>query len=66
MKNVDKMSQRELRNELRETRGLLARANCPDTACLMGTVTGKQIGPSEWRQHKCDWCADRSELIGDN
>lgn len=64
MKNVDKMSERELRIELRAVRGLLASGRCSDPACLLGRVTGKQTGPSRWEHHDCEWCAERSELIG--
>ena len=62
MKDLNKMSDRELRAELRATRVLLALAHCPDRACLMGIVTGKQIGPSEWEQHECQWCDERKML----
>jgi len=31
----------------------------------MGTITGKKIGPGLWDQRKCQWCAERAELIGD-
>ena len=65
MKVVDKMSMRELRNELRATRGLLASGRCSHPACMMGTVTGKKIGPGLWARRECQWCAERAELIGD-
>ena len=63
MKDVDKMSDSELRNELRETRGLLAAARCPDFGCVLGNVTGKKIGEGLWEQHECQWCAERSRLL---
>ena len=59
------MSDRELRKELCQTRRLLVLANCPDTACLMVIVTGKKIGPGEWEQHECQWCAERFALLGE-
>ena len=63
MKKVDKMSQRELRNELRTTRKLLAESRCPDPGCLGGSIN-RQVGHNEWEQELCQWCAKRSELIG--
>jgi len=66
MKIVDKMSMRELRGELRATRGLLGAARCPDNGCLQGRIAGKQIGPDTWECYECQWCAERAELLGKN
>ena len=59
------MSERELRSELRLTRGLLAAANCPDPGCVLGWVTGRQISDGAWEGHVCEWCTERFALIGD-
>ena len=60
MKDVNLMSQQELRNELRDTRGLLAAANCPNRDCVQGLMMGRL---AEMPQ-RCQWCLDRSALIG--
>ena len=59
MKLIDKMSQRELRNELRTTRKLLAEATCPNEGCSSGVIDLRN-----YNYEKCQWCAERSELIG--
>ncbi len=60
MKDPQKMSERELRSELRETRGLLAAAKCPNIDCIAGGLIGRLAeNPSQ-----CQWCAERSALIG--
>ena len=51
MKDVDKMSERELRGKLRSTRALLAAAKCPHINCI-----------TDW-QGKCSWCVKRSALL---
>ena len=58
MKNVDKMSKRELRTELRATRALLAQAYCPHNPAVLVDAIGGDHG------EKCQWCAERSALIG--
>jgi hypothetical protein len=67
VKNVSKMSDRELRNELTETRGLLAAAKCPSN-CEDGTVVHGAHehgdGDVEWDISECQWCSERSRLIG--
>ncbi len=65
MKKVEKMSNRELRVELVANRRLLTLARCPDVACLLGTVTGKQRGRGTWENFECQWCRERNELIGE-
>ncbi len=62
MKDINKMSEQELRGELRDTRGLLAAAICPNIGCLDGVMIGRL---AENRQ-RCQWCAERSALIGDS
>ena len=67
MKNVDKMTAREMRNEIRGLRKLLAEAICPRD-CIDGAAhhfAGRLI-PNGLREDwkACDWCAGRSELIG--
>lgn len=64
MKKIDKMSDRELRNELRDTRRLLAEAACPTCG---GVEEWRRRGYSEEMiakyQAGCPWCADRLELL---
>lgn len=60
MKNVDKMSKLELRGELRATRGLLARAKCPE--CDGSGTTNPAA--AYLLAYQCQWCAERSVLIG--
>ena len=61
MKNVDKMSECELRSEIRGLRGLLSAAKCPNCSG-QGFYTVCDGDFPE--QVQCQWCAERSELIG--
>jgi len=54
------MSERELRSELRATRGLLAQAKCPNLDCIGGVMMGRLASNRE----RCQWCDGRSVLIG--
>lgn len=60
MKDPAKMSQRELRGELREARILLAKGACPNAneGCSDGVVD-LYNGTYE----VCQWCVRRSELL---
>lgn len=58
MKMVDKMSARELRSELRQTRALLAHAKCPNNKCRAAGDVGKD------HRTQCQWCTARFILIG--
>ncbi len=58
------MSMRELRNELRATRGLLAAAKCPNTNCVDGGIAHR-ISEVHWEHEQCQWCAERSELLAE-
>jgi hypothetical protein len=62
MKDVSKMSDREMRGEIRSLRGLLAQATCPNTDCTDGGIP-VQVGDDEWEAMQCQWCHERSELI---
>ena len=62
MKNIEKMSDRELRVELRETRGLLAAAKCPNE-CEGGVMLVQGLEGFDTEQ--CQWCADRSRLLAE-
>ena len=64
MKNVDKMSLRELRKELCQTRRLLVLSRCPDEDCDGKGFTVVPDGDGEAMQQQCQWCDERSALIG--
>lgn len=59
MKPVERMTKRELRQELAETRVLLAVGKCPNN-CIDGMFIHTPVdGPIP-----CQWCAERSALVG--
>ena len=62
MKNIEKMSNREMRDEIRQLRVLLEIARCPNLACLEGSIP-HQIGPEEWEAEQCQWCYERNALL---
>lgn len=63
LKTISHMSERELRGELRTMRAMMRVARCPDPGCLNGSIN-HQVGHNEWEQERCQWCAQRLELIG--
>jgi len=63
MKNVEKMSELEMRKEIRELRVLLAVAQCPNKGCGGQGWSAHQVAEGVWEQEQCRWCYERSELL---
>lgn len=63
MKDPSKMSERELRKELCQTRRLLVLANCPDENCGGQGFTVVPDDYGEAMQQQCQWCDERRTLI---
>lgn len=67
MKNIDKMSQPELRSELKRARKLLCVAHCPNCAgegMYCAEVPGYD-GEPDYDMVECEFCAERSALLGE-
>lgn len=68
-KDVSKMSQREMREEIRFARKLLEVAVCPDDNCdKAGTCSRWPVpgydGEADIDVWECQWCAERNAVLG--
>lgn len=63
MNDVETMAIAEMRIEIRALRRLVAHAECPNCDGSGGTPV--QVGDNDWEQKQCQWCDERSKLIGD-
>jgi len=62
MKKIEKLSEREMRSEIRQLRGLLEVARCPNGDCIDGRIA-HQISDDEWEAVQCQWCHERTMLL---
>lgn len=62
MKDTEKMSEPEMRGEIRHLRTLLAVAKCPNCDGSGGKPVRASSG--DWEQEQCQWCHEQWDLLG--